>query len=235
MADDSQNQGTGTPPEDPIKNIKAEYDRKLDAVNAQIAEQNKFMMDQFNQIMNAVKKPAAPAQTDKELEKLAYDDPAKYADVVAKRATDAATEAAARITQANNERQAVLAQLTAEYPELADATSSMYQKVVQQSKSLGSNYSTSEIRSLIREVAADEGLLPKAKRPAATGGDFSLGGTRSGSQSRQSAQAKELDERTLQFAELMGMNVKDPKTVERLKQSANRKTWNRYRAPGGEE
>lgn len=230
MSDESPNTSGAPTDQDTVKNVKSEFDRKLQAVNDQIAAQNQFMTSQFNEIMNAVKaKPALPDTSDKDLENLSYNNPAQYAKVVEQKAAVAAEAAASRITTAQNERQNMLIQLTAEYPELSDASSEMYQKVVAQSKALGTNYTPSEIKSLIRDVAADVGILPKNKRPAASTDGFSLGGTRSTGAPRGGEPRAKVDEKTLLMAQLLGRDINDPKVLKGLEEATQRDTYNRYR------
>ncbi len=233
MADEGQNQaGTPAPDADPVKNVKSEFDRKIQAIQEQIAEQNRFNVEQFNQILSAVKttKPSEPDTSDKDIENLAFNEPAKYAKLVEDRARVAAESAATRMSDAQSARQNMIIQLAQEYPELNDPSTEFYQKVSAQSKSLGSNYTPSEAKALIREVAADVGLLPKAKRQTSNAGDFSFGGSRGGAGSGADRSKKaEVSADTLLVAQLLGRDIKDPKVLKGLEEATKRDTYNKYR------
>lgn len=235
MADESSDQsGTVVSEQDPVKNAKAEFDRKLQAINDQIAAQNQFYAEQFTSLQNAIKSTKAVEQSpqeDKALEQLAYNEPAKYAKVVQERATSAATEAATRIAQAQSERQNFLVQMVAEYPELNDPSSDLYQKVINETKTLSSSDAANNrvLKGVIAATAADMGVLPKSRRTAGND-NFTLGGSRSGGASNSSARSKQekLPSETLAFAEAIGMKINDPKYIERLEKASRRKNWSKY-------
>lgn len=236
MADDqSGGQGTPVPEQDATKNVKAEFDRKLQAINDQIAAQNQFYAEQFNNIQNLIKETKAPASSvdsDKELEKMYYDEPAKFTKTVTDRATRAAEDAANRIASAQAERQTLLTQMVAEYPELNDTTSEMYQKVMVESKKLSKDEQANNliIKGLIHATAADTGILPKSKRATSGSDGFSLGGSRgSGSGTPRKSGDTQIDDKTLLFSQLLGRDVNDPKVRKGLEAAVKRDTYNKYR------
>lgn len=219
---------------DPYKNLKSEFDRKLQGLNDIIAKQNAEAAQQYTAILETIKATkqatTSPIDDDKTLEQLSYNEPAKYAKVVEERAARAAESAASKIAAAAQERQLVLSQMISDYPELNDQSSELYQRAVQMSRTLPRDQqdSPNSVKAVIREAAAELGILTKAKRSGS--GDFSLGGSRStGGPSSSSGSKGKIDDKTLAFAEAMGMNIEDPKYLERLEKASKRDTWTRYK------
>src|SRR5437763_1391879 len=95
MSDENDNvPASTTTPEDPLKNIKSEFNRKIDKTNDLV---NQLLSSQA-QLQEALQRIAAPpAQTpsksdDAKLEDLMYSDPKRYTELIEERATQKAVE-----------------------------------------------------------------------------------------------------------------------------------------------
>lgn len=215
--------------EDPIKNLKAEYSRKLENVNNELVQQRVAM----EQILNAINsRQAAPAQPQAKLSDLVYNDPERAAEIIEARAVEKATQIVDSRMKQTQAAQAVITKMASDYPELNDEASelrlqalSIYAKLDQSTKNSPEGY-----RIAIREAAAELGVLPASKRAKKTSNadDFSMPATGAAGAKNRQARQPELDSNTLALAEAMNLNIKDPKIVDRLKQRAQRKNWNRY-------
>lgn len=222
----SEENNGGTPP-----NPNADLLARTDA----LAQQNEKLSKQLESMMSAItavaQPKAVPVGDDDDLEVLAYKDPKAYARKIqeqAERRADALVNARLNAQQQTN---AVLTQLTSDYPELADSNSELTKKAVEIYNSLSpaEKQSPTAYKVAVRDAAAEVGLLPKSKRKSSSGDDFSFGGGSAGSGNRsESRKADKLSNETLAFAEALGMDIKDKKVVERLQSRAQRKNWNRY-------
>ncbi len=128
-----------------------------------------------------------------------------------------------------------IAQIVADYPEANQAGSDMQAKIVEVNNALGPDLKdTPAGYELAASKAAKQlGLIPKSLRQNTTTEDFSMSASNSGSGKRTRSKSDELEGKTLAFAELVGLNVKDPKQIERLKERASRTNYKRYDKPGG--
>lgn len=231
----SQENGNGSGAEDgqqeekqqrSLDSVLAESNRKFD----KLAQENAKLSQQLEQIMSAIKpKQAASSQSgneDSELENLMYSDPKAYSKKISEKATREATQYVQQQLNQQQQTNAVLSQMVTDYPELSDINSEISKKAVELFKQLPENErtSTTAYKAVIREAAAELGMLPKTKRKQSD--DFTMSGGSGGQQA--SSKSKDLDAATLAFAQAVGMDVKDKKVVERLKQRANRKNWNKY-------
>jgi hypothetical protein len=227
MADETPPQG-GTPPpaaNDEIKNLKAEFSRKLDNTNSQLQA-----------VLEALKKPAAPApaapaQKAPSAEDFWYDEPAKAKALLE---SEIATKVKAEITtESKREReyqqrfQTVVNGLYNDYPELNDESHEMTKRA----REIYSTFSDAEKAEPLaldvasRRAASEFGIRPKSKR-GENDDNFTLSGSASGT--KPAKKKEEISEATLMAAQLMGRDINDPKVKERLKAAASRKKWNSY-------
>lgn len=225
-------QGEGS--DDPIKQIKSEFSRKTDNISQQIEAQNQKMQ----QIMDAMIAQQTALKTNvastAEPEIDPFQNPKAFKAKVAADASQAAIDAVSRMSQTQAEVAGrvneVVNKLAQDYPELNDRTSELYvrSQEIQNSMPKDERFSPTGIRAAVREAAADLGLLTASKRSKESGEDFTVKGGGTSSSARTPKPAK-LDERVLATAELMGLNINDPKVVESLTKRADRKVWNRYK------
>ena len=176
--------------------------------------------------------------TAEQLSDLAFKDPAKYAQVVAEKASQAANATINLANQRQQQTNQVMTQLLADYPELSDAASELSVKAVQNFSRMdrASQQDPRSYKEAVRDAAAELGLLVKSKRVVRNDDDGSyVGGTGGGNNnssngSNRSSKKEKLSDATLEFAELVGLNIRDTKVVERIagREKARKKGWNRY-------
>lgn len=219
-----------TQPEDRIKNMQSEYSRKIENLNAQVAEQNR----RLEEILASVSQPrqSQPAAPQKPLKDLVFDDPEAYARMVEEQAVRRASDHVEKKIQLSQATTNVVAEIQSKYSEFSEPNSQAAQMALQRA-SRQPDYlrGTPEgARLAMMEVVAEMGLVPVSKRSAANQrDDFALGGQSTPRSQRRSDPAKEVDPATLAFAQELGIDISDPKRIEGLKQASQRKEWNRYR------
>lgn len=218
MADEqSPQESQGTPEVDPLKNLKAEFSRKLDNVASELAEQRKIN----EQLLSSLRAPVQQPQQ-KELSDLMYTDPEAYAAAIAAKAEKAVNEKLA----VRDRQTSVIQQIVQEYPETADQNHPLTKRAVEIYTSFGADEKASPVayRAAVAEAAVELGVKPKSKRPVDD--EPSMGS--SSYSPRQSRRAKaQLDPATEQFAAIMGLDLSDSKTKDNLMKRSQR-NWNRY-------
>lgn len=215
---------------DPIRNIKAEMDRKI----GNLSEQNAQIKAALEAIVaqNAAKtKP--PAETEN-LEDLVYSDPKRYAQLVEERAIQKASEAVTKQAQMSQATQGTIMSIQAQYPEFGQDNSEAAQLALRKFQTLPAHLKgTPEgAKMVLLEAASELGLVPANKRRRVTeesDDSFSLGGAGGqGTSGRRKTPAK-LDPKTLAFAEAIGLDTSKPEVLKSLEERAQRDSWNKYR------
>ena len=196
-----------------MESLQAEMNRKTE----KLMNENQRLAQRMEELMNMLtpKQASSPTQDD-DLESLVYKDPKAYA---AKVKAEAAREAQRAVSETLNQQQqsnAILAQLTNEYPELSDSQSELTQKAVEAYKAMSAAERSSPMayKTAVRDAAADLGILPKARRKSSSSDDFTMSGQSQG-EGRRGPSSKE-------------QQAIDNKTAERLKQRNQRKNWSRW-------
>lgn len=226
--------GDQTP--DPLKNVKAEFDRKLGNVNQQLEQTNKTLSGLVGQLQ-AMAKPAAaqqkPAPTiDKEIEDSWYDSPAKAASLIAERAKNEIRQELQSAGAIQQKTTNTLNALVSEFPELSDQEHeftkraiAIYSEMPEDEKSSPASY-----KAAVREAALEMGVKPRSKRTEdddnfslRSGGNYSSRGDGGNARRRNT-----LDPAVADFARMVGVNPDDPKVKERLISNHGRKTWDRW-------
>lgn len=227
--DNADNGENGTPTPDANKNMQAEFYRKTEKLASEQAAISQ-KLEQIAGMLTQKQQPAAQIESEDDLEALAYKDPKQYARKVKEAAAMEASRVVDYRMQQQNQSNAVLSQLGAEYPELSDANSDLTKKAVEYYKALSKEdqQTPSAYKVAVRDAAADLGLLPKNKRKQSGDDSFSFSGGESGASKGNAKRDADVDVRTLAFAEAIGMDVRDKKVVERIKQRAQRKNWGKY-------
>ncbi len=218
--------------QDPVKNIKAEMDRKLSNLTKQLEEQARLM-----QQMAVQRQPEVPQASSKstKIDPFADDFDQQIERMVESRLNNK-INAQSRETQVINE-------MRNDYPELDRADSELSQKVLEIYKQYGENErGPLAIKAAIRDAAADLGLVPARKRARKEdSGEETLSsgsGSEGGGNSRRNSKKDEIDPKTEAFAALLDKATGRERTPEQrreaLKKYAGRKTWNKYRDSKGE-
>ncbi len=207
------------------KELKAEMNRKLDGLKSELQQstnQTQAMMDQYLAAINARAAGSQAAPAAKKLADLQYEDPDAYEREIENRAARIANEIVDRKLSSSNATQTVINSLASEYPELKDINSELSQEALKVYQTLPKHLQgTPEgTRMAIREAAALSGVVPVSKRKASESEEFSVS---SGSPSRRASSKKEdVDDKTLVFAQAIGLNTNDPKILENLKKNTKR-------------
>lgn len=236
---DKDNEDTGTP-EDPIKNLKAEFNRKLDHQSKQMTDLMAANVRLSTQLSQIAKPAATQAQHEEDDEEFDAYDPKSVKKAIDK-AVNKQVGAKADEFMEQQRRQSALQELGVDYPELGDGNSDLSKLAVQVFETLNPNLRASAegYKLAVREAAAKLGVMPMNKRNRNDRQDddsvdeefTSLPGRSgaAGSSNRASKKKEtELDPDTLASAQLMGLDTSDPKVVARLKKHAQRKNWGRY-------
>ena len=230
MSDETKNEGAEGGA-DALTNVKAEMNRKLGNIEAQIKSQNEAMLAQINALLAKTAPPkeeSTVSKAKKPLKDLINDDPEEYARHVQEEARASAERLIEERTKKANEQQAVLSQLTSEYPELNDMNSELTKLAVEKYKGLGLD-SPVGYRAAVAEAAAELGVRPKSKRKAESNDEaFSLG---SGSGGRGTGEARVSPQQEAVMRDLakkFGVNWEDKDTRDRLKKNHGRKSYGRW-------
>lgn len=235
--------GTATPDQseetqaDPIKNLHAEFSRKT----SKLTQENLRLSQQLEQVVSLLQQQQAPSKAaassqseDGDLEDLAFSNPKAYAQKVTQRATQEASRVVSQQMQQQQQSQAVLNQLVNDYPELSDSNSELTTRAVEFYKQLSEQERTSPsaYKIAVRDAAADLGVLPKSKRKGGGSDDYTMSSSSSsgmsGGKSQNRQRDAEVEQKSLAFAKLLGMDINDKKVVERIKQRSQRKSWGSY-------
>lgn len=218
---------------DPIKNLKAEVNRKMENITAQLQQQNQMMNQQLQAIIESVKpsQKQQAAENDDELADLMLTNPKEAVKRIKSQVANEVTSNVSNVINSKEQTTQVIAGLAAEYPELRDNNSDLARKAVELYNSLPTGVKNTPYGSelAIRQAAAALGKVPASFRKTKTEEteDFSVSANQ-GSK-RPTKRSAELDDKTLGFAQLMGLDTSDPKVMESLKQRAQRTDWNRYK------
>ena len=219
MSDQSGN--SGTPPADPIANLKAANDSLTTQLNNLKAELNR----KVSNLETRIPQPVKVQQPEESLEDLIYTNPKKVIETIEERVNrgvDAKLNAQTRHTQ-------VIGDLMYDFPELQDKNSELFKEAVSNYNSLSpeEQNSPSAYKLAVKDAALNLGVRPRSKR--SEDDDFMVSGSGSSAgQSRKRSREGDLSDETLAFAQKVGFNIDDPKVVERIKARAQRRNWNKY-------
>jgi hypothetical protein len=133
-------------------------------------------------------------------------------------------------------------QLQTEYPEISDTSSELHKRAKEIMAESSSNaYDPAALERAVLRAASEKGVLPvqHRKKPRESDDDSEgegyLGGGSSGfsesRSNRRSGKSDKIPSATLAFAQLVGMDVKDPKIIERLTKTYNERknNWSKYK------
>jgi len=227
--EESNNQGAGAPEgvegseaqqPDPIKNLKSEFGRKFDSVQDQLKAQNEQLQRMVEQIIAAQSAKQEPQEEP---------DPVLNPKQFKEQIKREALAEVQRSTQLSMATQNEVARIQAMYPEFAQENSEAAQIALKKFQALPAHLKgTPEgARLVLFEAANEVGLVPKKARKTEQGADegYTMGSSPS-KNIRQSSQGK-LDERSLAFAQLVGLNVDDPEVRKRL-ENRTKRAFNKY-------
>lgn len=223
---EGQGQESGAP--DPLKNIKAEMDRKLGNVTEQLRLQSE-MLERTLQQMQAAKNtaPAAPVE-----EPDPIIDAAGYKEHI-KREVLGEVERRNSLSQAT---QSEIMRLQAMYPEFGENNSEAAKVALQKFQALDPALkgTPAGAKLVMMEAAAELGLVPASRRRRSESeDDYTVGGSPSQAAPQRSKQSsKKVDDLTLAFASKIGINVNDQNTRKELEKYAQRDRWGKWEGEG---
>lgn len=228
--DDINQPDGGQAPESVPEAPKYASKDELASIQAQFAEQNQKMQQLMEQILASRQAPQPAKQESKKLSDVLFDDADEAARIIEERAARRAEEQVTKRFQASQATQQAVSEVAIKYPEFGQPGSEAANLAVQRANSLPQHLrGTPEgARLVMLEVASELGLVPASKRKQqqAASDDFAIGGNPAPSR-RSADPVKDVDPRTLAFAQLMGVDITDPKRLEGLKKSQKR-NWNKY-------
>lgn len=210
--------------DDRFRNLQAEMNRKLENQNAQLLA----ILESVQKSSQVVQAPVAPQKAMKDL---MFDDPEAYTQHIIAQAASIADQKINEKVRVSSASQSVVNEISGKYAEFSNPNSEAAQEALAEYAKLPQYLQNTPegTRLALMNVVANRGLSPTAKRQASKTDDFALGGGAPPAARRSQASPKsEIDPQTLAFAELIGIDVNDPKRLEGLKKSAGRKNWNRY-------
>lgn len=210
------------PAEDPVKNLKSEFSRKMGNMEEQLQQLYQHVVAQ-----GGTKTPAQAAAPKKASE-LLYEDPDL---AIAQIKSEIRSEIEGQ-RAVETQTQSAITQLSADYPELVDVKSDLrkaseqnYAKLPKHLRDTPEGY-----KLAVREAAADLGVIVSSKRKAAdnSNDDFVVPGRgSSGQSSRRPSKADEPENfnQILDDARRMGLDTSKKEVVENLKNRAKNSTF----------
>lgn len=197
--------------EDRLTNMQAEFNRKLSNTNEQISAL-------LNEIRSSKKtESAAPAK-----KVSVFDDEEAFSRDVEERATARIRAELEKKEAAAAKAQNVIQSIVSEYPEVNDDSSSLMVRAKEIFGAYSDEYKSSPLamKAAVTEAASELGVRPRSKR---TGGSDNFTVSSSSSSGRQSGgRGGDLSEATLQFAQIMGLDVSKKEVRERLSARSKR-------------
>jgi hypothetical protein len=137
-----------------------------------------------------------------------------------------------RSSQAQAKQTQTLSQLVREYPELNDDSNPLTKKAVEIYQSMPEDEKSSPMayKLAVKEAASELSVKPISKRSQEESDSYSVSGNSGSSYSPANTRKKkedDIDQKTLEFAKLLGRPVDDPAYREKLKNLSKRK-WSKY-------
>jgi membrane-bound lytic murein transglycosylase len=221
----TENTGTGAAGDkDQFGNFKSEIDRKLTNMADSLKSATETLKQQMMALnaRQAPKREEADQNANKKFSEKFYENEEGAINEVLDAREQRIYDNIAR-ERAKGEQ---IGRLYNDFPELSDKEHPLTKKAVELWESLPKEERASNVsyKAAVLEAATTLGVLPKSKRDRNSVDDYQGGGSEGGSGKRD--KEPEID---LEFARKMGLNVDDPKVVERIKGRAKtRSAWGKY-------
>jgi hypothetical protein len=219
----SGEQPSATPPVD----IVAELKKTTEALSAQINQ----VKAEFNRKIDSVRAPAQAPAPKRSFEEEFYEDADRAISTKLSENKNQTVEEVFNALDRRDKARETQNRLYGEFPELQDVSSPLYKKADEIYRSFGipeGQLDPQSLRAAVNEAALDLGVVPKSKRQKEASSDefTGLGGGNSRPSGKQPK--TKVTDGMLSIAQQMGININDPKAVERLEQRAQRKNWLKY-------
>ncbi len=212
---------SANPPEqDPFKNVKSEFNRKIDKTNELV---NQLLSSQA-QLQEALQRIAAPPASstskndDVKLEELMYSDPKKYTEIIQERATQSAVDRVRSETHSKDSVNQTIAQLASEYPELSDQENELTKAAAAILKGVSEADRTNPrtYEYAVMKAARELDVKPRSKRAATVEDDGFVAPSYSSPQARSKKRSSEqVVTENREVGRAFGVDLDDPKTKER--------------------
>lgn len=219
---DSSKSVEGSTQQDPIQNLKGEFNRKLEGLNGQIsslAEMNKTLLSKLDGLSKPAPDTSGSSTDDASM---IFEKPNEF---IKKLKSEVLGEVDSRIStvQAHAaQTNQTVATLYDQYPELNSAASELSKKAneILQGMSNEERRNPKFLKVAVLEAAAELSIAPKKQRKAEdTEPDVSFGyrGGRFGGNEGTPKTLREAEGNMMELAELMGVKTSDKETAARLK------------------
>lgn len=234
MADEQKPDGSAPKDSAELQQVKSEFSRKTDNILKLVQEQNQKMEAIVQNIMAGQLKQQSANITaaEEDLTDLAVTNPAEFARKIKDSAKQEIRAEQSQMANRQNQENRILNEMLSDYPELNDRNSDLYLDAVKVYEQFTSEEKSNPIsmRTAIRDAAANLGVVPAKKRGGGSSDSFSVSGDNDPSlRSSQRQGSKKISDATYTFAQLLGRPVDDPKYMESLQKTAERKNWSRYK------
>jgi len=230
---------------DPIKNLKAEFNRKLENIQKlteQTSQESAQALQQISSQISSMNQPKVETVNTDSLEDLRYTDPDLYLEKKEAALEKKIEDKVLGKVEVQTQKTSTINQLLSDYPELKDQASALYKKAVSISSQMNPNVNnTAEGYKLaVREAALELDLLPINKRRSEEieeeeemedNMDEFIGGGGGGSKSssrNKNKKSKDLDQKVAITAEVFGVNPDDPEVRKRLIENQKR-DWKKWK------
>jgi len=216
--------------EDPIKNLKGEFNRKLSAQESALNS-----LRESNERLVAIMQGLIPAKQEPQQQESDSSDLDPYDPGFAQKVAKRAEQAASRVMSEQNEKNRVVGELMSRYPDLQDMNSDLHKKTAALYDQMPKTASNMELATL--KAASELGVSPMSKnrKPTVHGDDddtFVMPSSRNrdsnNQQSDRDNKKGKLSEKSLAIAQLMGLDIEDKVQVARIEKRAQRKVWSKY-------
>lgn len=234
QANEGGEAGSGQAPKEDLGKILKENFSKLEG-------SLKDLQTRISKVEQPVVKQKAPVQEeDDDLDTLILSDPKKAVDKITSRIKEEVMGNVKNEEAVKTQFNTRFSSLQSEFPEIGDVSSDLHKRAKEiMLESATGQYDSTALELAVRRAAAEKGVQPmqyrRKQQDSDDDGEGYLGGGSSGApsdrQQRRGGKGDKLPAATLAFAELVGMNVKDPKVVEQLTKRFNERknNWNKYK------
>ncbi len=227
----SQDNDTGTESVTENQDSQPSVDDKLADINSKIEAMNKATNDQLNIVANALAQQAASQQpvsqpSVDEPDDFYSMDPKKYRESIRQEIMQDVQKVTADSQTKQLKLQQTLIRLSAEFPEISDASTDAYKKVLEVHNNLapGLQETPEGYELAVRQATSSLGLLPKNMRRN-DDGMVNIKGQSGPKQSK--APSGNVADETVVLAQAMGLDTENKEVMERLKKYSKR-NYGRY-------
>lgn len=220
QVDQSTEAGASTPAADPIKNLKAEMDRKLGNLETTSSQ----LLAMMQKMQTPAPKHVAPLSSPK-FGDLIFDKPEEAAQLIKNQARDEIKAELAEQNKVYTRQQSTIQKLANDYPELTSNDHELTVKAVEYYNALPADEQSHPLayQSAVKEAAIELGLKPARLRKKDSD-DFVMGGD---GQRVSRGQAKQEDAYLGQLSEAFGIKL-DDKVKERIKSKHGRRSYTNW-------